>query len=412
MQHAHAPLIHNLAQAVYDSLPSSHQQQEPMIRPSSLESPRTLSATLHQTPSETNVFFKDFQPLSAIVPWMNLMSSLFPTHVRLINIGQSYEGRDILGLRVGVHPRNAEKPSRPRKTIVVSGGIHAREWISVSSTTYAAYSMITSYGKNRELTKLMEEFDWIFIPTLNPDGYVYTWENDRLWRKNTQETNLRFCKGLDLDRTFGFEWDGERTKGNPCSESFAGEEPFEAVESSRFADWVKSENATNEVEFIGFLDLHSYSQQILYPYSYSCISTPPTLENLEEVGLGLSKAIHHASGEYYGVTSACEGNVAGNPKTRTSQISWPRLESSGGTALDWMYHEMSVRYSYQIKLRDTGSYGFLLPKENIVPTGDEVFRGLKFLGNYLLSNKGVEEGEQSPSSETREIEFHKTSGSS
>ena len=405
MQTAHTPLMHDLAQTIYESLPwqdstdSTHQPPSP-------DPLRSFNPSLSKGMEQKNLFFSDYQPLSVIIPWMRLMHSMFSTHVRLINIGTSYMGRDILGLRVGVHPQNPEEPTGPRKTILVTGGLHAREWISVSSVNFAAYSMIISYGKEREITKLIEEFDWVFIPTMNPDGYVYTWENDRLWRKNAQETNLRFCKGLDIDRSFSFEWDGERTKSNPCSESFAGEAPFDAVEALRLANWVKNETANNNVELVGYLDLHSYSQQVLYPYSYSCISTPPTLENLEEVGLGFSKAIHQASGEFYGVTSACEGNVIANPETRKRNIYWPRIESSGGSALDWMYHEIGVRYSYQFKLRDTGNYGYLLPKRHIVPTGEEMLAALKFFGNYLLSNKGVETINNSPSSE--QIDFRMT----
>ena len=217
---------------------------------------------------------------------MELLESLFPTHTRIVKIGTSFEGRDILGLRVGVHPTNSEQPSEPRKTILITGGSHAREWISVSSVNYVLYSLVTAYGKDKEMTRLIEHFDWVFIPTLNPDGYVYSWENDRLWRKNRQQTSFRFCSGLDLDRAFGFQWEGEPTKGNPCSESYAGEIPFEGVESLKFANWVKNETVNNITTFIGYLDLHSYSQEILYPYSYSCDDIPPSLENLEEVALG------------------------------------------------------------------------------------------------------------------------------
>lgn len=402
LQRAHIPLIYDLTQAIFESYPSAT-FEEPT--PPAQDGYRTFSPDLRPPTDETNIFFRNYQPLSVIVPWMRLLSSLFPTHVRMLNIGVSYEGRDIPALRVGVHPTNSERPSAPRKTILITGGSHAREWISTSSVNYVAYSFITAYGKSPPMTKLLEKFDWIFIPTLNPDGYVYTWESDRLWRKNRQQTGIRFCKGVDLDRTFGFEWDGDSTKNNPCSESFAGEAPFQGVESHRFANWVRNETEQNHAEVVAFLDFHSYSQQVLYPYSYSCTSTPPLLENLEELAIGIAKAIRLTNGHSYGVTSACEGSVlvengekktsAFNGNTKNSQQDkhevWPRMESGGGSALDWFYHEIHVRYVYQIKLRDTGSYGFLLPSRNIVPTGKEAFSAVKYLGEFLLRNKIVGE---------------------
>src|SRR5439155_19689105 len=138
------------------------------------------------------------------------------------------------------------------------------------------------------------------------------------------------------------------------SESFPGEFTFQAVESRRLADWVKNETDNNNVEFVGFLDFHSYSQQILYPYSYSCENLPPSLENLEELAMGLSKAIRISTGEQYGITSACEDTIS---VQNGKKVVHPRMETGGGSALDWFYHEIGVRYAYQIKLRDTGSYG-------------------------------------------------------
>lgn len=387
--------MHDLAQAIFKSYPSLTFKDSSLP---SQEGYRTFSPDLRPQ-GEENIFFRDYQPLSVIVPWMRLLTSLFPTHVRMVNIGVSYEGRDIPALRLGVHPTNSEKPSAPRKTIIIAGGSHAREWISTSTINYVAYSFITGYGKSKSMTKLLEKFDWIFIPTLNPDGYVYTWESDRLWRKNRQHTALRFCTGVDLDRAYGFEWDDASSKNNPCSESFSGEGPFQAVESRRFANWVRNETENNNAEFVGFLDFHSYSQQILYPYSYSCTSAPPSLENLEELAIGLAKAIRLTNGEAYGVTSACEGSVlvpndgnalSSGKSKRANQGSWPRMESGGGSALDWFYHELRVRYAYQIKLRDTGSYGFLLPSSNIIPTGEEALNAVRYFGEFLLSNKGIE----------------------
>lgn len=394
MQNAHTPLLQEreLVKAIHDSYPTPRDEYGPAPRPHHLPShfkDRPFSPTLERTSGSENLFFADYQPLSVIDPWMSLLASLFTTHVRKISIGISYQGRSIPALRVGVHPTNKKDESVPKRpTVLVTGGLHAREWISISTVNYLAYNFITGYGKIPRVTSLLQEFDFVFIPTLNPDGYVYSWETDRLWRKNRQQTALRFCQGIDLDRSFGFGWDGATTTAdNPCSESFAGETPFEAIEAKRLADWARNETEHNNVDFVGFIDLHSYSQEILYPYSYSCDATPPGLENLEELAIGLEKAIRISHGHTYEVLPACQGNVAATSSSSRSKTAPPRLrprmESSGGSALDFFYHEMHVRYAYQIKLRDRGTYGFLLPKENIVPTGKELWDAMLYFGSFL-----------------------------
>ncbi|POR33467.1 Putative metallocarboxypeptidase ecm14 [Tolypocladium paradoxum] len=371
-------LISDLAAAVYQSLPS-HGSRETMEAKWASSAPSTPSG-----PGD-NLFFQDYQPLPVIVRWMRLLEAMFPSHVKYITVGKSFEAREMPALRVGV-PALAD-PNVPRKTIVVTGGLHAREWISTSTVNYLAWSFITSFGKERMITKLLGEFDIVFIPVANPDGVEYTWQVDRLWRKSRQQTNIRFCRGLDLDHAFGYGWDGSHGQSDPCSESYGGEQPFQAVEAMQLATWARNETLNN-VQFVGLLDLHSYSQQILFPYSFSCSADPPNLENLQEVAAGIAKAIRISNGESYSVTSACEGAVAAEEPRRDKL--WSRIESGGGSAIDWFYHEMGAHFSYQIKLRDTGSYGFLLPKEQIIPTGEEMFNAMKYFGDYLLGNNGIE----------------------
>ncbi|KAI9780457.1 MAG: putative metallocarboxypeptidase ecm14 [Geoglossum umbratile] len=389
LQRSHTPLIYDLTQAISRSYPSSSNDRTSQVSRGS----HAFTHDLHTSTGDAeNPFFSNYQPMSVIIPWMKLLVALFPTHVQVVNIGQTFEGRDIPAFRLGVHPAdNPQQPRQPRKTVLISGGSHAREWISVSTVNYIANSLITSYGKSDPVTKLLEDFDWVFIPTLNVDGYVYTWEHDRLWRKNRQDTTLNFCPGIDLDRSFGFQWDGS-SRGNPCSESFPGEFAFQAVESRLLAEWAKNERDNNNVDFVGFLDFHSYSQQILYPYSYSCMNPPPSLENLEELAMGLAKAIRTSTGERYSVTSACEGTIT---TQNGKKLVHPRIETGGGSALDWFYHELGVRYAYQIKLRDTGSYGFLLPKENIIPTGEEALHAIEHFGKFLESGMPFAENELS-----------------
>ena len=375
----YTPLMHDLVQTIYDAYPSHARNQEQTSHRGFTSS---LSGFTADAGSNRELFFQEYQPFSVIEPWMRLMASLFPSHVSKFSIGMSYEGRDIPALRVGVHPTKTDHALPPRKTILITGGSHAREWISTTTVNYIAYSLITRYGPFSAVTKLLEEFDFVFIPTLNPDGYVYTWDVDRLWRKNRQETDLHFCHGIDLDRAWGFQWDGESARSNPCSESYAGGEPFEGTEAKRLADWARNETENNNASIVAFLDLHSYSQQVLYPYSYSCALTPPALEDLQELAMGLAKAFRLTNGHFYGVGSACHANTVA-PDNRGMPVQ-PKMELGGGSALDWFYHELGVKHTFQIKLRDTGSYGFLLPKAHIVPTGQETFNAVLALGRYLL----------------------------
>ncbi len=395
LQSSHTPIMHDLAQAVYDTYPQD-------IKPV----PRTFwhGSSLYEKQVETahlprDVFFQQYQPLSVLYPWLRLVASMFPSHVSLTSIGLSAEGRDIPALRIGARveqPPEHEHDKRP--TLLITGGSHAREWISVSTAAYIAYTLITAYGdpRFRDVTKVLDHFDVTILPVLNPDGYEYTFSTDRLWRKTRQETPLPFCPGIDMDRAFTFGWNGASTADNPCSEDFAGSDPLESLEAKRLNEWARNQTANNNITLVSYLDLHSYSQEILYPYSYSCGVEPPNLEDLEEVALGLAKSFRLTFGHDYGVNSACKGSITlgtdgeGKAVSGKTKLKRTQMESQGGSALDFFYHDMNVKIAYQIKLRDTGTYGFLLPKEHIIPTGVEAFEAVLGLGRWLLGNHGIE----------------------
>jgi extracellular matrix protein 14 len=94
----------------------------------------------------------------------------------------------------------------------------------------------------------------------------------------------------------------------------------------------------------------------------------------------LAKSIRSYSAETYTVNSACEGSGFGSKSKVTDN-------GLSGSAIDWFHAKANVPYSYQLKLRDTGSYGFLLPREMIVPTGREMVELLREFGKWILEKE-------------------------
>lgn len=53
-----------------------------------------------------------------------------------------------------------------------------------------------------------------------------------------------------------------------------------------------------------------------------------------------------------------------------------------GNSVDYAQDVVGAEYVFTAELRDTGSYGFVLPANQIIPSGEEAYAGVK----YLLTN--------------------------
>jgi len=76
-----------------------------------------------------------------------------------------------------------------------------------------------------------------------------------------------------------------------------------------------------------------------------------------------------------GIAAAIRANGG---KTYTSEHG-ADLYPASGAADDWGYVVAKIPLVYTIELRDTGSYGFQLPANQIIPTGVESFAALVYL---------------------------------
>ena len=59
------------------------------------------------------------------------------------------------------------------------------------------------------------------------------------------------------------------------------------------------------------------------------------------------------------------------------------VDSTTGSTGDWASGFLGVKYSYALELRDKGRYGFLLPANQIIPTGTETFAAMKAMAQAM-----------------------------
>ncbi|KAF9582186.1 Carboxypeptidase A4 [Lunasporangiospora selenospora] len=293
-----------------------------------------------------------------------------------------------------------KKPTRPKrhpKTILIHGGQHAREWIGPAVVSYIAKELIVGYGTNKKVTKLVNTFEFTIIPVLNADGYTYTREHNRMWRKNREPTSLSFCKGVDTNRNWGYMWNQGGSSGNPCSEAYHGPKAFSSKEPRMVADYIEARNKRGEEEdriaqeydskylseakknkkkkdsdkysgagVVAYIDFHAYSQLWMTPFGSDCKSIPKDDEDLMEGGLVAAKALKDVHGTKFAVGGVCK-----------------IIYQASGGSLDWTYAEGGVKYSYAVELRDTGRHGFMLPEKEIIPSSEETYSAFIHLTDFI-----------------------------
>ncbi|GAA5890508.1 hypothetical protein JCM8208_004896 [Rhodotorula glutinis] len=356
----------------------------------------TVAGAIHDT----------YHPYDNLHDILVSLERAYPDWVRVISVGKSSEGRDIWGVKVTNHTSSAvaveedeegdaaeEGPSplvfsttssgskrhkhkRGRKLgFVVSGTQHAREWIAASTVLYLAHDLVAPDARGKTPHhKLLNSVEFTFIPVVNPDGYVYSWDHDRLWRKSRQpvgspspslSSTAKTCYGIDLNRNWGKEFQ-RGTRPNPCSDSYPGREAFESVELQALKSYLLDDD--NHVD--AFFDVHSFGQMLLFPYSYSCDVRTADEENHYEAVLQAAKALKGVHGRQFETGSVCEISL-----------------TSPGMSLDWTYASAKIRWSFGAELRDGGVFGFLLPPSQIRPSGEEMSAALRSLTQFILDKE-------------------------
>ncbi|XP_070578450.1 carboxypeptidase B-like [Ptychodera flava] len=289
---------------------------------------------------------------SEIMDWIDSIVATYPDLATSFSIGLSHEGRDLKTLKIGL------ETGKLKRAIWFNGAIHAREWVSPATVMWMTNAFLSNVteGTNPDVTFVMEFFDMYILPVMNPDGYEYSWTDERLWRKTRTLHPGDECYGTDLNRNFDYEWGGLGASNDSCDNTYRGPEALSEVETQAVVNFIRQQS--QEQPFRLFIDYHSYTQVMLSSWGYT-YDLPVDFDLMEA----------HMKVQTAAITSVFGANYTYGAASST-------LYPSAGGSKDWGYGDRGIPYSYTLELRDMGEYGFLLPEDQIYPTAYENYVGL------------------------------------
>lgn len=195
--------------------------------------------------------------------------------------GKSYEGRDIVGVKISDNVTTDENEPE----VLIIADIHARERLTAEQALDYLGQLTSGYGTNSRITNLVNENEIYLMPMVDPDGQVYDMTSDtqpgRMWRKNRQPNPTSV--GTDLNRNFGYKWGCcGGSSSNGASETYRGTGAESAPETKVVANFVRSRVVGGKQQLKVFLDIHSVAELVLWPFGYTMSDTVPGSMSADE----------------------------------------------------------------------------------------------------------------------------------
>ncbi|MBD3414505.1 MAG: hypothetical protein GF421_08760 [Candidatus Aminicenantes bacterium] len=162
---------------------------------------------LHSSAQKVSIQFDKYHGYTETVHYLERISKAFPDITELVEIGKSNMGRPIWVLVVSnmhngvtldrfVELRNMRKEGvnnvKPMKSYQgkpghwICGSTHGNEFTGTEVCLYIIDRLITGYGSESEIKKLVDHHTFYICPVLNPDGVFNSVEKGKAQRANSQ----------------------------------------------------------------------------------------------------------------------------------------------------------------------------------------------------------------------------------
>lgn len=277
----------------------------------------------------------DYRSFEEFEEDLHEIAEQYPDIAELHVIGESREGNPIYALEVSNTLGETGKPESVHMALY-----HAREWPTGEMAMRLAEHLTAEYGENDQVTQVVNDIKTWIIPVVNPDGFIHSYEEYQMWRKNRVD-NGDGTFGVDLNRNHSYLWGSNNgSSGDTSSNTYRGTEPFSEPETRALRDFFLDRNV------ITTITSHTSGELILYPWSHKFDVVPdPEVE----------------------ILAAEMSDFNGY-----SDIPAMGLYPQSGDFLDWMYGTMrGISYTFESATEFIPPYeGYSYPG---VQTEDETF---------------------------------------
>jgi len=219
-----------------------------------------------------------YHNLSKIQEEIRQMDAMYPDLVHWEILGTTYT--DHLPLYAVKLSVNADKDRFDVPHILFVGQHHGEEIIGVEIVMNEMHKLLSLFGKDPEVTSILENNEVWFIPTVNPEGYNFVSRSFfPTRRKNNTDTNMNGIldlylggDGVDLNKSYDFNWDND---AGTDPEEYYYKGPFPASE----AETIAMQNLFERERFSYAIQYHSsitgnFSERIYFAWNWNGNRSP------------------------------------------------------------------------------------------------------------------------------------------
>jgi hypothetical protein len=204
---------------------------------------------------------------------------------RVALTGPLYEGQ----VQYAVEITSNVGVANDRPVFVLDAQHHAREVMTAEIAKDMIDYLTSRYATDPQVQRWVDNIDIYVVPSVNPDGALYVFQHDNMWRKNRHPS----C-AVDVNRNYPFAWGSCNGSSGTCAdETYRGFEPGSELETQGMLQLAADTHAFYALSY------HTYGEYIMY--SYGC-QNPDEMTAMQDVAQSLNSILLDDAGQTNGYT--------------------------------------------------------------------------------------------------------------